>query len=195
MELKQITLIISILSVFFIVGRARPSNEDDDSEVRKDENAVEENTQAELVADEAGGGESGASGSGSGSGTEPAPAPPATGTPIPIGDAVNQVCAGFQSCVAQVDAAVCLKQMVTALSSLLPPATTGAPVGGTPCQGGAGAPMPMPVPMPMPMPMPMPQTIPYPVQPSSCGGTYPCGDEESKSKSKKHHDEHKHKED
>ena len=27
MELKQITLIISILSVFFIVGRARPSNE------------------------------------------------------------------------------------------------------------------------------------------------------------------------
>ena len=40
------------------------------------------------MADEAGGGESGASGSGSGSGTEPAPAPPATGTPIPIGDAV-----------------------------------------------------------------------------------------------------------
>ena len=27
MELKQIILIISILSVFFIVGRARPSNE------------------------------------------------------------------------------------------------------------------------------------------------------------------------
>lgn len=107
----------------------------------------------------------------------------------------NQVCAGFQSCVAQVDAAVCLKQMVTALSSLLPPATTGAPVGGTPCQGGAGAPIPMPVPMPMPMPMPMPEPITYPVQPSSCGGTYPCGDEESKSKSKKHHDEHKHKED
>ena len=41
-----------------------------------------------VVADESGGGESGASGSGSGSGTEPAPAPPATGTPIPIGDAV-----------------------------------------------------------------------------------------------------------
>lgn len=40
------------------------------------------------MADEAGGGESGASGSGSGSGTEPAPVPPATGTPIPIGDAV-----------------------------------------------------------------------------------------------------------
>ena len=42
------------------------------------------------MADEAGGGESGASGSGSGSGsgTEPTPAPPATGTPIPIGDAV-----------------------------------------------------------------------------------------------------------
>ena len=40
------------------------------------------------MADEAGGGESGASGSGSGSGTEPAPALPATGTPIPIGDAV-----------------------------------------------------------------------------------------------------------
>ena len=38
------------------------------------------------MADEAGGGESGASGSGSG--TEPAPVPPATGTPIPIGDAV-----------------------------------------------------------------------------------------------------------
>ena len=85
--------------------------------------------------------------------------------------------------------------MVTALSSLLPPATTGAQVGGTPCQGGTGAPMPMPVPMPMPMPMPMPQPIPYPVQPSSCGGTYPCGDEESKSKSKKHYDGHKHKED
>ena len=113
----------------------------------------------------------------------------------------NQACTAFQQCAASGDPAMCLQQMLTALSTLAGPGGAGgAPVGGAPCQGGAGAPMPMP-PMPMPMPMPMPQPMPYPeqviVEPSSCGGTYPCGDKASKDKKhhdkkeKKHHKSHK----
>ena len=105
-----------------------------------------------------------------------------------------QACAAFQQCAAQGDPAMCLQQMLGALSSLAAGGGGGAPVGGSPCQGGAGAPMPMP-PMPMPMPMPMPQPMPisYPgeviMEPSSCGGSYPCGDKGSKKqKSTKNHD-------
>ena len=92
---------------------------------------------------------------------------------------------------------MCLGQMVTALTALM----SGAGAGGAPCQGGAVTPVPAPAPCPMPMPYPAPYPMPYPeqviVQPSSCGGTYPCKDKPSKGKKKhdkKHQDKKQNKE-
>lgn len=104
----------------------------------------------------------------------------------------SAACQAFQECAAQGDAAMCLQQMMTALAAVAGGAAGGG-AGVTPCQGGATPPMPMPMPAP-PMPMPMP--MPYPqeqviVDPSSCGGTYPCSDKGSKKKGKKHHDSKK----